>query len=120
MCSNCSVNSCRLDDGIYRVVYEQEFGSFEYEVKSDTITQIYQDNSVTSIIDWISENEYYLNDLPTAITHQQLEENELIEQLNSTGKPFYRLKSCRNDTIYFELMRNQHITIYTGKLVKIK
>lgn len=88
---------------------------FQWKVKSDTIEEIYEDQRNISVIEWISENEYFLNDLPSHIIYK----DDLNKEMYQFGKPFYRLIKCTKDTIHFELMRNQNNTFNTGILIKI-
>lgn len=112
-----STNQCKFNDGIYKVVYDEDYkdySTFKYKVQSDTIEEITQDVSVTRVIEWISENEFHFNDLPSVPDNQ----DDLDKKIYSLGKPFYRLTTCQTDTIGFELRRNEHIIIYSGKFIK--
>jgi len=113
--TSCSDNQCGFSDGKYQVIYDKEFSSFEYEVKSDTVKEIYQDNHAYSIIEWISDDEYFLSDLVSHLAYK----DDLNKEQYIYGKPFYRLINCRKDTIDFTLMRNQNSIINTGKLIKV-
>lgn len=113
--SSCSETQCSLTDGKYKVQFDKEFVTFHYKVKSDTIEEIYDDQRFTSIIEWISDNEYFLSDLVSHITYK----DDLNKQIYTYGKPFYRLVKCNNDTVYFKLMRNQNDAVNTGKMMKI-
>lgn len=113
--SSCSENHCRLNDGTYKVEFDKEFFSFQYKVNSDTIEANYGDQTMLSVIEWISDNECFLNDLPSHITYK----DDLNKEMYEFGKPFYRLIKCTKDTVYFELMRNQNNAVNSGKLIKI-
>lgn len=118
LCISCSKNHCRLEDGRYEVVYNQkyaDYSNFEYEVNSDTIKEIRKDSYVFSVIGWISENEYHLDDLPSVLYSR----DSLSGQSETKRKPFYRLSNCRKDTIDFKLISGDH-TINDGKLIKIE
>lgn len=45
--------------------------------------------------------------------------SDMQKQLNSLGIPFYEIINCNRDTFRFRFMRNPHITINEGKIVKI-
>lgn len=113
--SSCSENHYRLKDGKYKVQFDKEFVFFHYQVKSDTIEEIYNDQRETSVIEWISDNEYFLSDLVSHITYK----DDLNKQMYIYGKPFYRLIKCTKDTIYFKLMRDENNAVNSGKLIKI-
>ena len=57
-------------DGKYKVVYDREFSGYQIEVKSDTVKEIYQDNSAISGIEWMSDKEFFLNDLASYLTYK--------------------------------------------------
>lgn len=111
----CSENNCRLPDGKYQVSYDKEFFGLSYEIKSDTIKEIHRDNYYITVVEWISDDEYFLSDLVSHITYK----DDLNKELYTYGKPYYRLINCSKDTIYFKLMRNEHSAVNTGKLIKI-
>lgn len=113
--SSCSKDYCQLKDGTYKVEFDKEFFSFQYKVNADTIEEIYDDARVTSVIEWISNKEYFLSDLPSHITYK----DDLDKSTYTFGKPFYRLIKCSKDTIYFNLMRNENNVVNSGKLIKI-
>ncbi|WGF92616.1 hypothetical protein [Aequorivita marisscotiae] len=113
--SSCSEDYCLLKDGTYKVEFDEEFFSFQYKVKADTIEANYGDQTMTSIVEWISDNECFLNDLPSHITYK----DDLNKSTYTFSKPFYRLIECSKDTIYFNLMRNENNVVNSGKLIKI-
>ena len=113
--TSCSKNSCRLNDGKYKVVYDNEFSVFYYNVESDSIEQIYDDQRHISELEWISDNEFFLDDLPSHLTYK----DDLDKQVYTYDKPFFRLIKCRMDTIYFQLMRNQNSNVNSGKFIKV-
>tara|TARA_R100000353_G_C6418209_1_gene172351 strand:- start:218 stop:565 length:348 start_codon:yes stop_codon:yes gene_type:complete len=111
---SCSVDDCRLSDGKYKIIYDREFSGHQIEVKSDTIKEIYQDNSVISVIEWISDKDFFLSDLVSHLTYK----DDLKKDLYTYDRPFYRLINCRKDTIDFKLMRNKNDQVNSGKLIK--
>ncbi|MCZ4320196.1 hypothetical protein O4H26_14480 [Aequorivita viscosa] len=76
---------------------------------------MYDDARVTSVLEWISNKEYFLSDLPSHITYK----DDLDKPTYTFGKPFYRLIKCSKDTFYFNLMRNENNVVNAGKLIKI-
>ncbi len=114
--SSCSENNCRLTDGKYNVIYDNEFSEFQYEIASDSIREIYQDQIVLSKLERISDSEYFISDLASHLTYK----DDSLKELYTYKKPFYRLTYCRNDTIGFEMIRNTHNIVNSGKLIKIE
>ena len=95
--TSCSKDSCTLDDGKYRVIYDKEFSEFQYEIRSDTVKEIYRDNSVISVIEWISDKEYLLSDLASYLTYK----DDLNKEKYTYNTPFYRLNIAKMTQLVF-------------------
>ncbi len=110
---------CEFKNGRYRVEYDKMFSNhpeFIAVIENDNFIQFTEEQEVHYKIIWLSGSSFRLE--PTIARTEPF--NELEKHLNSLGQPFYKIKRCRNKQIHFEYMRNLHITISTGKFIRIK
>jgi hypothetical protein len=109
--------NCSLNEGKYKVIYDKSFTDYqnwEFELKNDLFIEFSADKEIEHKLDWISANRFRIKSLE----EQTDSLTDIQKQLNSLGIPFYNLSKCKADTLNFEYMHNDHITINTGKLIK--
>ncbi|MAO09573.1 MAG: hypothetical protein CMC07_01420 [Flavobacteriaceae bacterium] len=113
---SCSQKNCKLKNGLYKVTHNSEVwdNNFEFDIENGFATEIRGDMRVGDSINWISDNEVILPDVAGALDFEQ--NSKKFNYIY--GKPYYHLKTCRNDTIYFELRRNDKNIIYSGTLIR--
>ena len=113
----CSDDICKLDNGIYEVVYDIEYSNYtksEYEVTDSILRNITFGQNDRYKINWHSDKTFSLVSLDREIDTV----SSVEKSLNSLGKPYYEITDCKDGTFDFVYRRNHHITINEGKFIK--
>ena len=117
--NNCTDKDCKLTNGKYKVVYEEQFSNypkFEFEINGQNLTEINSERNRNYIIENLGENSFRLKSLEKLTDPL----NEFQKTLMSHGKPYYEITDCKNDTIEFIMRVNLHVISHSGKFVRIE
>lgn len=114
----CIESHCELKNGTYKIVYDERFSDHP-KLKFSIDNQVFKEldnNKEEYKVDWISKTKFRLN----SIKKRTDSLTDIEKQLNSLGIPFYEITNCKKDTLYFTYKHNLHITINSGKIIKLK
>ena len=114
---NCNDFGCNLEDGRYKVVYDDQFSDypeFEFEVNGQNLTEISSDLKRKYRIEQIGNNAFRLKSLE----RQSDSLTDFQKALTSHGQPYYEITGCKRDTINFTMRVNLHVISHSGKFIR--